>query len=66
VLSYQAVDALERGTVVPLFASRGTGETPVHLLYPGGAHPPPKLRAFIDRAVPRLRARLDAIARAFA
>ena len=64
VLSYQAVDALERGTVVQLFASHGPAEIPVHLLYPGGAHPPPKLRTFIDRAVPQLRARLDAIARA--
>ena len=43
--------------------SRGFGreEIPVHLLYPGGAHPPPKLRAFIDLAVPQLRARLGAV-----
>jgi hypothetical protein len=34
----------------------------VQLLYPAGAHSP-KLRAFIDRAVPHLRTRLDAIAR---
>ena len=42
----------------------GREEIPVHLLYPGGAHPPPKLRAFIDLAVPKLRARLDEIAQA--
>ena len=61
VLSYQAVDALARGHVVRLLADVGEEDIPVHLLYPGGAHPPPKLRAFIDRAVPQLRARLAAI-----
>jgi DNA-binding transcriptional LysR family regulator len=66
VLSYQAVDALERGTVVQLFAAHAIGETPVHLLYPGGAHPPPKLRAFVDFAAPKLRARLEQVARALA
>ena len=40
--------------------SYGRDEIPVHLLYPGGAHPSPKLRAFIDFAVPQLRARLGA------
>jgi DNA-binding transcriptional LysR family regulator len=64
VLSYQAVDALARGEVVQVLAAYGAEETPVHLLYPGGAHPPPKLRAFIDLAVPKLRQRLDAIAQA--
>ena len=62
VLSYQAVDALQRGRVVQVLAAYGRDETPVHLLYPGGAHPPPKLRAFIDQAVPQLRRRLDEIA----
>ncbi|MGB9364548.1 MAG: LysR substrate-binding domain-containing protein, partial [Xanthobacteraceae bacterium] len=59
VLSYQAVDALEQGRVVQVLAALESEETPVHLLYPGGAHPPPKLRAFIDFAVPRLRRALD-------
>ena len=63
VLSYQAVDAFSRGAVVRVLASHADDEIPVHLLYPGGAHPPPKLRAFIDFAVPRLRARLAAIDR---
>jgi DNA-binding transcriptional LysR family regulator len=62
VLSYQAVDALERGTVVQLFAAHGHADIPVHLLYPAGAHSP-KLRAFIDLAVPQLRGRLGVIAR---
>jgi DNA-binding transcriptional LysR family regulator len=64
VLSYQAVDALGRGDLVQVLDQFGDAEMPVHLLYPAGAHPPPKLRAFIDLAVPRLRYRLDAIARA--
>ena len=64
VLSYQAVDALARGALVRVLASSGRDEIPVHLLYPGGAHPPPKLRAFIDFAVPKLRRQLDEIDRA--
>jgi DNA-binding transcriptional LysR family regulator len=64
VLSYQAVHALKRGTVVQVLARFGAEETPVHLLYPGGAHPPPKLRAFVDFAVPRLRRQLEQIAAA--
>ena len=60
VLSYQAVDALSRVLVVQVLQSFGHDEIPVHLLYPGGAHSP-KLRAFIDFALPRLRARLGAI-----
>src|SRR5581483_10582331 len=64
VLSYQAVDALARGDVVQVLGEFGAEETPVHLLYPGGAHPPPRLRAFIDFAVPRLRRRLEEIGRA--
>jgi DNA-binding transcriptional LysR family regulator len=63
VLSYQAVDALTKGLLVQVLAAHGRDEIPVHLLYPGGGHPPPKLRAFIDLAVPRLRARLDEIGR---
>jgi DNA-binding transcriptional LysR family regulator len=64
VLSYQAVDALKRGTVTRVLAPFETDETPVHLLYPAGPHPPPKLRAFIDFAVPRLRRQLEQIAEA--
>jgi DNA-binding transcriptional LysR family regulator len=61
VLSYQAVEALSRGLVVRVLDLHGRDEIPVHLLYPAGAHPPPKLRAFVDHAVPRLRARLAGI-----
>ena len=64
VLSYQAVDALARGDVVQVLPLFGADETPAHLLYPGGAHPPPKLRAFVDFAVPVLRRALEKIATA--
>jgi DNA-binding transcriptional LysR family regulator len=64
VFSYQAVEALTRGAVTRILTSYETEAIPVHLLYPGGAHRPPKLRVFIDYAAPRLRARLDEIASA--
>ena len=63
VLSYQAVDALADGSLVRLLRDFETEPTPVHALYPGGRHPPPKLRAFLDELVPRLRERVDGIAR---
>jgi DNA-binding transcriptional LysR family regulator len=66
VLSYQAVDVLAAGSVVRLLAEHDVTDLPVHLLYPGGRHPAPKLRAFVDFTVPRLRRRLDEVARALA
>jgi hypothetical protein len=33
------------------------------VLYPGGRHLPPKLRAFLDFGIPRLRRRCEAIER---
>jgi len=37
---------------------------PHNLLYPDERHPPPKLRAFLDFAKPRLRSRCQAVTRA--
>jgi DNA-binding transcriptional LysR family regulator len=62
VLSYQAVDELSDGSLVRLLREYETEPTPVHALYPGGRHPPPKLRAFLDELVPRLRQRVEGIA----
>ena len=62
VLSYQVVDALSDGSLVRLLRDHETEPTPVHALYPGGRHPPPKLRAFLDELVPRLRQRVEGIA----
>jgi DNA-binding transcriptional LysR family regulator len=39
-------------------------DVPIHLVYPGGRHPPPKLRAFLDFSTPRLRHRCAAVERA--
>jgi len=64
VLSYQAADDISRGSLLRLLAPYEGDELPIHLLYPGGRHPPPKLRAFLDFAKPRLRRRCQAVARA--
>jgi len=64
VLSYQAAGDISRGSLLRLLAPYEGDELPIHLLYPGGRHPPPKLRAFLDFAKPRLRRRCQAVARA--
>ncbi len=64
VLSYQAADAIARGSLRRLLPANEGDELPIHLIYPGGRHPPPKLRAFLDFAVPRMRRRCAAIPQA--
>jgi len=64
VLSYQAADDLARGTLRRVLKPYEGDELPIHLIYPEGRHPPPKLRAFLDFATPRLRRRCEAIKRA--
>jgi DNA-binding transcriptional LysR family regulator len=66
VLSYQAADDIVRGSLLRLLPAYEGDELPIHLVYPGGRHPPPKLRAFLDFTMPRLRRRCDVIARATA
>jgi DNA-binding transcriptional LysR family regulator len=66
VLSYQAADDIVRGSLLRLLPAYEGDEFPIHLIYPDGRHPPPKLRAFLDFTMPRLRRRSDAIARATA
>jgi DNA-binding transcriptional LysR family regulator len=63
VLSYQAADALSTGALVRVLADHEDPEIPIHLLYPQGKYPAPKLRAFLDAVVPRLRQTCDAVAR---
>jgi DNA-binding transcriptional LysR family regulator len=63
VLSYQAADDIGRGSLRRVLTTYEGDELPIHLLYPGGRHPPPKLRAFLDFTMPRLRRRSEAIAR---
>ena len=64
VLSYQAAEDISRGSLLRVLQAHEGDELPVHLLHPGGRHPPPKLRAFLDFAVPRLRKRCEAVRRA--
>jgi DNA-binding transcriptional LysR family regulator len=64
VVGYQAADDIARGTLVRLLKGYEGEELPIHLLYPGGRYLPPKLRAFLDFTMPRLRQRCDAIVRA--
>jgi DNA-binding transcriptional LysR family regulator len=64
VLSYQAAADIAGGSLARLLPAYEGDELPIHLLYPGGRHPPPKLRAFLDFTMPRLRRRCEAITRA--
>jgi DNA-binding transcriptional LysR family regulator len=64
VMAYQAADDIARGSLVRLLKDYESEGLPIHIVYPGGRHPPPKLRAFLDFVIPRLRQRCDAIARA--
>jgi DNA-binding transcriptional LysR family regulator len=63
VLSYQASNALAHRSMVRLLREHEPPEVPIHLVYPDGRHPPPKLRAFIDYVAPRLRQRCARLAR---
>ena len=58
VLSYQIHKQVETGSLVTLLDEYGLGTSPVTLVYPGQRQVPLKLRAFLDFAAPRLKARL--------
>ena len=55
---------MPRGALRRLLRAYEGDDIPIHLVYPGGRHPPPKLRAFLDFTLPRLRRRCAAITRA--
>lgn len=61
VLSYQAADAIRQRKLTPLLRDFEPPELPVNLVHPEGRFVPPKVRAFLDFAGPRLRRRLDAV-----
>ena len=63
VLSYQAAAAVRDGRLVLVLRDFEPAPDPVSLVYPSGRLVPLKLRAFLDFAVPRLKARLLEIAR---
>ncbi len=56
VLSYQAAGALAEGRLEIVLADHQTPPVPVHLVHPEGRRASARLRAFLDFAVPRLRA----------
>jgi DNA-binding transcriptional LysR family regulator len=58
VLSYQIVDELRSGMLVPLLEAFAPEPIPVQLIYAAQGQLPVKARSFIDWVVPRLRARL--------
>lgn len=59
VLSYQVEAALRAGQLELLLREFEPAPIPVSFLYPGQSHMPAKLRALLDFAIPRLRARLQ-------
>jgi DNA-binding transcriptional LysR family regulator len=61
VLSYQAIERIRSGELMRLLAAYEGNQLPVHVMYPGGRYPAAKLRAFVDFAAPRLRARLKTL-----
>lgn len=58
VLSYQAAEAIRTGALVLALRKFEPPTVPVSLVYPGQGLLPLKLRAFVDFAAPRLKARL--------
>jgi len=56
VLSYQVGDALASRSLVEVLAEHEDRDLPIHLVHSEGRHAAAKIRAFIDFAVPRLRA----------
>lgn len=59
-LSYQVAEHLESGALVRLLAPYEPPPLPVHVVYPRASARTAKVRAFVEAAVPRLRALLDA------
>ena len=57
-MSYQVVDFVRSNRMTIVLESFEPSPRPVHLVYDKRDRLPLKLRAFIDFAVPRLRARL--------
>lgn len=53
-LSYMVADALAAGRLVPVLEGYSPAPVPVHLVHGQGRLAPPKVRAFMDFAAPRL------------
>jgi len=62
VVSYQMERALRAGQLEIVLDQFESPPWPIHFLYPGQGLLPLKLRAFLDFATPRLKARVQAVA----
>ena len=62
VLSYQIADAVRSGALSLVLRAFEPAPLPVNLVYASRSQVPLKLRAFLDFAAPRLRARLQGLA----
>jgi len=62
VLSYQAAAAVKAGKLRLLLRPFDLPEIPVSLVHPQARLTPPKVRAFLDFAAPRLRRQLESVA----
>jgi DNA-binding transcriptional LysR family regulator len=62
VLSYQAANAIRDGTLAIALREFEPTPLPVNLVFAGHGLLPLKLRAFLDFAAPRLKARLSQLA----
>jgi DNA-binding transcriptional LysR family regulator len=56
--SYMVAEDVRAGRLVPLLQAFAPPPVPVHIVYPQARLVAPKLRAFVELATPRLRARL--------
>jgi len=61
-LSYMTTDAVAAGRLVPVLDGWSPASVPVHLVHQQGRLVPPKIRAFMDFAAPRLTAALGELA----
>jgi DNA-binding transcriptional LysR family regulator len=59
VLSYQVADAIRAGTLAIVLDKFESAPSPISFIHRGQGLPPLKLRAFLDFATPRLKARVS-------
>ncbi|MCP6769225.1 hypothetical protein NL529_30700, partial [Klebsiella pneumoniae] len=60
--SYQVAEEVQRGELEVVLAACEDPATPVHVISPQGRLAVPKVRAFVDFAVPRLKTQFARLA----
>lgn len=63
VFTYQVADEIADGRLVPVLPDADASSWPVHLITPEGRLAVPKVRAFVDFALPRLKAEFGRMGR---